>query len=76
MWLFSKAFPMMTRGEKIRHRRWPLDYYIYIKDGNIFDSCDNLFVEDIEYFFSSNKIVYDNAGTVWELYIDDFEVHL
>jgi hypothetical protein len=76
MWLFSRAFPMMFRGDKIRHKKWPLDYYIFAKEDKIFDSNGNVFVEDIEYFLAVNKIVYDAAGSVWELYDDDYEAHL
>ena len=76
MWLFSKAFPMMMRGDKIRHKNWPQDYYIYLNEEKVYDSNGNLFIEDIEYFLSFNKIIFDAAGTIWELYDDDYEAHL
>ena len=65
----------MKKGIKIRQKFWPQDYYIYIKDENIYDSLGNLYISNVDEFYKNNVKVYDHHYT-YDIYDDDIEPHL
>ena len=70
MFIFSKAFPLMEKGYRIRHKNWPDLYFISLKDNQVYDSSENLFIEDFEVYFERQAEVADAAGHVWEIYYE------
>jgi len=70
MFIFSKAFPLMKKGYRIRNRKWPKHYFILFEENKVYDSSRNLYTEDFEEFLNSNSDVADNAGHIWEIYYE------
>ena len=67
--LFSQFIsPLIELNLKIRCRKWPKDYYIYIYEEKLMDSIGNIFYYSWEEFIKSNQEVLDNAGQIWEIY--------
>lgn len=75
MYNFETAFKLMNKGLKIRLRKWPEDYYIYLKGAQIYDSHNNLWSEDYSLFLKNNGGLYKHLFN-WDLYDDDIESHL
>jgi len=76
MFIFSKAFPLMKKGYRIRHKRWPELYFILLKENKVYDSSGNLYSEDFEDYLIKNSDVQDNAGHIWELYYEVLDENL
>jgi len=76
MFIFSKAFPLMKKGYRIRHKRWPELYFITLEENKVHDSSGNLYMEDFEDYFVKNSDVQDNAGYVWEIYYEVLDENL
>ena len=62
------TLPLIAHNLKIRCRKWPKDYYIYIYEEKLMDSSDNIFYYSWKEFIQLNQEVLDNAGQVWEIY--------
>jgi hypothetical protein len=75
MYNFETAFKLMNKGLKVRLKKWPEDYYIYLKGAKIFDSQENIWADDYNYFLDKNGHLYRNLFN-WDLYDDDIESHL
>ena len=60
----------MEKGYRIRHKRWPDLYFIMLKENKVFDSSDNLFIENFEDYVAKNSVVADAAGHIWEIYYE------
>jgi hypothetical protein len=76
MLIFSKAFPLMKKGYRIRIKRWPELYFISLEENKVYDSCGNLYTEDFEEYLIKNSDVQDNAGHIWELYYEVLDENL
>jgi hypothetical protein len=76
MFIFSKAFPLMKKGYRIRHKRWPDLYFITLKENKVYDSSGNLYTQDFDEYFDKNSEVSDNAGHVWEIYYEIMDENL
>jgi hypothetical protein len=70
MFIFSKAFPLLEKGYRIRHKRWPDLYFIMLKENKVYDSSDNLYIEDFQDYVAKNSEVSDAAGHIWEIYYE------
>jgi hypothetical protein len=70
MFIFSKAFPLMQKGYRIRSKRWPELYFITLVDNKIFDSNGNLFVNNFEEHLKLQSETADAAGHIWEIYYE------
>ena len=57
MFIFSKAFPLMKKGYRIRHKRWPELYFITLEENKVHDSSGNLYLEDFEDYLVKNSDV-------------------
>jgi hypothetical protein len=75
MYNFETAFKLMNKGLKVRLKKWPEDYYIYLKGAQIYDSQNNLWAEDCNLFIKNNGVIYQHLYQ-WDLYDDDIESHL
>lgn len=75
MYNFETAFKFLNKGLKIRQKKWPEDYYIYLKGPQIYDSQENLWAEDYNLFIKNNGGLYKHLF-LWDLYDDDIESHL
>ena len=62
------TLPLIAHNLKIRCRKWPKDYYIYIYEEKLMDSSDNIFYYSWKEFIQLNQEVLDNAGPIWEIY--------
>lgn len=70
MFIFSKAFPLMQKGYRIRHKKWPDLYFITLKENKVYDSNDNLFIHDFKEFLELQSETADAAGHMWEIYYE------
>ena len=70
MFIFSKAFPLMEKGYRIRHKNWPELYFITLKNNQVYDSSENLYIEDFALYLNLQAEVADAAGHVWEIYYE------
>jgi hypothetical protein len=75
MYSCETAFKLMSKGLKIRQKKWPEDYYIYLKGPQIYDSQENLWAESAELYLKNNGGLYKHL-TLWDVYDDDIENHL
>ena len=60
----------MDKGYRIRHKNWPDLYFIFLKENKVYDSSENLYIEDYEVYFNRQAEVADAAGHVWEIYYE------
>ena len=65
---FSVALRYFLLGEKIAHKDWKNDYFIFRCENTIIDSMGNLFYPDLDEFISITKIIYEAGGKVWNVY--------
>ena len=70
MFIFSKAFPLLEKGYRIRHKKWPDLYFITLNNNQVFDSQGNLFIEDYIKFLEEQKETSDAAGHMWEIFYE------
>jgi hypothetical protein len=70
MFIFSKAFPLMQKGYRIRSKKWPELYFITLKENKVFDSNGNLYVENFEEYLKIQSETADAAGHIWEIYYE------
>jgi hypothetical protein len=70
MFIFSKAFPLMQKGYRIRHKNWPDLYFITLKENRVYDSNDNLFIYDFKEYLELQSETADAAGHKWEIYYE------
>lgn len=60
----------MEKGYRIRHKNWPDLYFITLKDNQVYDSSENLYIEDFKVYVIRQTEVADAAGHVWEIYYE------
>ena len=60
----------MEKGYRIRHKNWPELYFITLKDNQVYDSSENLYIEDFALYLNRQAEVADAAGHVWEIYYE------
>jgi hypothetical protein len=70
MFIFSKAFPLLKKGYRIKHKTWPDLYFISYHNNEVHDSFGNLYAYDFETYFSQQAETADAAGHVWEIYYE------
>lgn len=70
MFIFSKAFPLLKKGYRIRHKNWPDLYFLTLKEDTVYDSSNNLYVFDYEQYVTQQTETADAAGHVWEIYYE------
>lgn len=70
MFIFSKAFPLLQKGYRIRHKKWPELYFITLKDNQIYDSIGNLYSHNFEEYLRLQSETSDAAGHTWEIYYE------
>jgi len=68
MFIFSKAFPLMQKGYRIRSKKWPELYFLTLKNNKVYDSNGNLYVENIEEYINLQSETADAAGHIWDIY--------
>lgn len=70
MFIFSKAFPLLEKGYRIRHKNWPELYFLTLIDNEVYDSLGNLYIEDFKQYFKLQAETSDAAGHMWEIYYE------
>ena len=60
----------MQKGYRIRHKKWPDLYFIFLKDNKVYDCFENLYVEDFDEYLKKQSETADAAGHTWEIYYE------